>query len=172
VDRSLILRQGGAADARPAAAVGIASRRAARRALFSDEYLEQLDVAAEAADIATLLADASKDARLWVAERSGSLVAFGLTEMWPEDDGVRSAYLDSLYVDPSLFRQGIGSTLLAFVESKLAEEGFVSAYLWSLEIAIAAAAFYEATGWRRTGRSKLLHLDNPRTVELWTKSLL
>jgi hypothetical protein len=89
VDRSLILRPGGTADARPAAEVSVASRRVARRGLVSDEYLDQFDVEAEAAELATLLADARKDARLWIAERSGSLVAFALTEMWPEDDGFR-----------------------------------------------------------------------------------
>ena len=122
--------------------------------------------------MATLLANAGTDARLWIAERSGTLIAFALTDIWPEDGNRRSAYLDSLFVEPSRFRQGIGSTLLAFVESKLAEDGFVTVYLWSLEIAIDAASFYEATGWRRTGRSKQLHLDVARTAELWTKSLL
>jgi hypothetical protein len=50
-------------------------------------------------------------------------------------------------------------------------DGLTTAYLWSVFVATAAASFYEATGWRRTGRTRMLDLDQPRTVELWTKAL-
>lgn len=121
--------------------------------------------------MAQLLRGESKTPRLWVAEHSGRLAAFALTTVWSEDDTHRSAYIDSLYVEPNLFRRGIGSRLLAFTESQLAQAGFVTGFLWSVTSATDAASFYAAKGWRRTGRTKRLNLDRPRGAELWTKTL-
>jgi ribosomal protein S18 acetylase RimI-like enzyme len=171
MDAGTRLRRGGIPDVREAVRVGIASRRAARRGLYADPYLDGFDADDEATQLTRLLADESRRSRLWVAEQSGRVVAFALTTIWPEDPTHRSAYLDSLYVDPSMFRRGIGSRLLAFTESHLAEAGFHTAFLWSVAEATDAAAFYAATGWRRTGRTKQLNLDRPRTAELWTKSV-
>ena len=104
------------------------------------------------------------------AERQrGRVCADGAVAGRPKE--APTAYLANLYVEPSLFRQRIGSRLLHFVERELIATGFRSVVAWVVEDAPAAQSFYAAQGWKPTGRVKDLLLDRSRLVRLWQKML-
>jgi ribosomal protein S18 acetylase RimI-like enzyme len=107
-----------------------------------------------------------------VAEEAGQVVAFAKAGPWMEDDFGSVAELDELYVEPSRFRQGIGTRLLRFVEAELAAAGFDRAVLWVLKDDRAAQAFYVERGWLPGDRFKELPKDQPRVVQFWQKMLV
>jgi ribosomal protein S18 acetylase RimI-like enzyme len=153
------------------AEVEVSSVRSSRRGIYDDSYLERLNQHAVAEELRRVLGADADGTRLWVAERSGTVVAFAQTDPWPEASDSSTAYLANLYVKPQLFRQGVGSQLLHFVEEELRAAGFQSVLAWVVEDARAAQSFYSAQAWRPTGRFKDLLLDRRRVVQLWQKTL-
>jgi ribosomal protein S18 acetylase RimI-like enzyme len=71
--------------------------------------------------------------KVWVAEAEGCPVAF----MAMEND-----FVDQLYVHPDHWRQGIGEALLNFAKSRYPQH----LWLYTLQINVAARAFYEKHG--------------------------
>jgi len=108
------------------------------------------------------------------AERDGAVVGwatFGSARL-PEREGWGE--LAGLYVDPAAARSGIGRTLIAEVERRLAAAGFARAYLWALDGNAPAEAAYDRYGWfadgatledRRTDPTRVL-LDRARVRDL------
>jgi GNAT superfamily N-acetyltransferase len=64
----------------------------------------------------------------------------------------------ALYVDPSSWRQGVGSSLLAFGESWLEAGGVDTAVLWTATESQQSRRFYERRGWSTTGGEQVQHL--------------
>jgi GNAT superfamily N-acetyltransferase len=97
-----------------------------------------------------------RDDRNWTRlgfDRDGILIA--MLSWCPGDDAQlaaqdgSSAYLRSVFVDPSRWREGIGSRLMAIAEDAMLAHGFRASYLWTPREG-EARAFYEALGWRAT----------------------
>lgn len=61
--------------------------------------------------------------------------------------------IESLFVDPELWRGGIGSALLDRACNRIAERGHTVARLWVMEPNQAARSFYESAGWSKDGRT-------------------
>lgn len=57
----------------------------------------------------------------------------------------------AMFVDPSAWRQGIGSALMKGALAGLRERGFEEVTLWSFERSMRSRSFYEALGFRLDG---------------------
>jgi predicted N-acetyltransferase YhbS len=113
------------------AKVEVAFVQASRRDIYEAAYLASLSLGVVTAEVGDALRDEEAESRLWVAERSGNVVAFVQTERWREGaTQAPTAFLANLYVEPSLFRQRIGSRLLHFVERELIATGFRTRGWW------------------------------------------
>lgn len=79
-------------------------------------------------------------ALLWLAERDGTVAGIG---------GIRDGQeISLLYVDPDHIGCGVGSALLAKLESELSKAGCRVAYL---DATRTACDFYAARGWKPSG---------------------
>jgi len=70
----------------------------------------------------------------------------------------------SLYVHPSSWRRGVGSTLLAFAEAWLIDRRVHTATLWTAKESHQARGFYEHHGWRASGATQTQHLGPSRVA--------
>ena len=89
--------------------------------------------------------------RWWVAEIDAVLVGFvGIgSSRDPIDPALGE--LDTIAVDPTCWRQGIGRALLAVALSYLRAVGYRQAVLWTLAHYQQGQRFYEAAGWMFDG---------------------
>ena len=89
--------------------------------------------------------------RWWVAEHMGSIVGF--VGIGPSRDPVdaRLGELDTVAVDPSHWRTGIGKALMSVALRHLVADGYDEAIVWTVEGYERGIAFYESTGWSRDG---------------------
>lgn len=74
--------------------------------------------------------------------------------------------VQSIYLDPDYFRRGLGRSLLAAAEERLADMGFQNAILWVFVDNQAARRFYEAMGWRVEPRTALMELGGRQLTEI------
>ena len=103
--------------------------------------------------------------RWWVAERMGSIAGF--VGIGPSRDPVdaRLGELDTIAVDPSHWRTGIGKELMSVALRYLVADGYDEAIVWTVQGYERGIAFYEAMGWscdggvRYEGRQIRLRLD-------------
>jgi GNAT superfamily N-acetyltransferase len=74
--------------------------------------------------------------------------------------------LDTIAVDPAYWRRGIGRALMDTAVDALRAEGYRRVILWTPARYPQGHAFYEQTGWRRTGatRSEGRHLAFERDL--------
>lgn len=94
---------------------------------------------------------ANSDSSMFVAERDERIGGFlQLANTHSE--------VISLYVDPSVWRIGVGSMLLAFGEVALSDRGEESAMLWTARDSTQSRSFYERHEWLATGRSQSQNL--------------
>ena len=91
----------------------------------------------------------------WIAEGAGGLVAAG--GGWAPAADPAGAELHKLYVLAELRRQGIARRLVAMAEAAARSRGSRFMELWSDTRFMEAHAFYEALGYRRTGRTRDLN---------------
>jgi ribosomal protein S18 acetylase RimI-like enzyme len=82
------------------------------------------------------------------------------------DDPPRRAWLEGLWVDPSVRRSGVGSALIEAVAAWSRERGADALDLSVTENNEAAAALYAATGFVKTGRRRPLPAD-PSRIEVF-----
>ena len=89
--------------------------------------------------------------RWWVAEHMGSIAGF--VGIGPSRDPVdaRLGELDTIAVDPSHWRIGIGKALMSVASRYLIVDGYDEAIVWTVEGYERGIAFYEAMGWSRDG---------------------
>jgi GNAT superfamily N-acetyltransferase len=94
------------------------------------------------------LADAAWMHGAWDATgRLVATVAFRPSDEHPAE----VAHVGLVFVRPKRWRQGIAGTLLERAEGEMVVRGFVREQLWTPKGA-PAEHFYQARGWRRTGR--------------------
>ena len=91
----------------------------------------------------------SGPAQWWVAEIDGAIDGFvGITPSRdPVEDGLGE--LDTIAVDPTHWRAGVGSALMAIAVDGLARAGYRRAILWTVAEYVRGQAFYWSQGWRR-----------------------
>ena len=77
----------------------------------------------------------------------------GFVGIGPSRDSVdtRLGELDTIAVDPSHWRTGIGKALMSVALRYLVVDGYDEAIVWTVEGYERGIAFYEAMGWSRDG---------------------
>lgn len=90
-----------------------------------------------------------------VAERDGRAV--GCASFEPADGRNGVAYLSRLFVDPKLWRAGIGSALLGEAIAEMRERDFEWAELYAAAGNASARVFYERRGWRAEDQTRHWH---------------
>lgn len=159
-------------DAEAISRIQIASWRAAYRSIMPAEFLATLDEAERAdrwrgrigpaapAESATFVA---------VDERDPDRVV-GFAHIGPvRDDDVAPAgrgEVYTLYVDPSAWRRGIGSALLAAADEHWRPTDVRELLLWVFEDNAQARAFYEAQGWEADGTRRLDDFGGAQPAEI------
>lgn len=98
----------------------------------------------------------------WVAEGAGGLIA--AAGGWAPAADPAGAELHKLYVLAECRRQGIARRLVAMAEAAARRRGSRFVELWSDTRFLEAHSFYEALGYRRTGRIRDLN-DLSNTTE-------
>ena len=98
-------------------------------------------------DAIDLPADQIADGHVFVCERAGGAVGFGV--VLPRDDG--EAELDGLFVEPSAWRAGVGTCLIAEAERLAASQGASSLHVIANRRAL---GFYEACGFELSGQAQ------------------
>jgi GNAT superfamily N-acetyltransferase len=115
-----------------------------RAALMLDEYREALLAHPDAVELPV---EHITQGRTLVAERNSVLAGFAV--VLPRDDG--DADLDGLFVEPAMWRQGIGTQLTRAAESLAASRG--AKYLHVVAHP-GALAFYDACGFAPVGETQ------------------
>jgi GNAT superfamily N-acetyltransferase len=92
--------------------------------------------------------------RWWVAELGGAVV--GLAGIGPSRDPIDSELgeLDTIAVEPSRWRSGIGRRLMSVALDHLVADGYREAVLWTLARYPRGQQFYAATGWKLDGGTR------------------
>ena len=152
------LRDATPADARAIAVVTVRSWRTAYRGLLPDDVLAGLSVHdREQLWSDTLTARPSRTCAV-VATVAGDIVGFAATgpPLVPADRADATlGDLYALYLEPAVWRRGIGTRLHAAALDRLRVSGFTHAGLWVLDTNEPAWRFYRHHGWTETGRSQV-----------------
>lgn len=115
-----------------------------RASLAWEDYREALLGHPDAIDLPL---EQITEGRTLVAERSGQIVGF--TVVLPRHDG--NAELDALFVEPNVWRRGIGRRLLDEARKLVAEAGATALYVVANP---RAKNFYRACGFVLTGETQ------------------
>lgn len=161
-------------DAEAIAAIQVAGWQTAFRGIASDDYLDALDPAPEAAGWRTGIArPPSKRQRIFVADLESEIVGF-VTVFPSRDEDLNPdqvGEVGAIYVSPQHWRRGAGRALMARAIDALRSLGFTDAILWTLAASRRSRSFYEAGGWRADGSTKEIDLGFPVTLVRYRLSL-
>jgi ribosomal protein S18 acetylase RimI-like enzyme len=139
-------------DAVTIAPVHVRSWQAAYRGLMDQAMLDSLRVEDRIELWQRQLAGPNPGTRL-IVESDGEVVGFavGMRASAGED---RAAEVYSIYLDPSVWRAGIGSALLDEAVAELRSDAPTPVILWVVEGNDRACRFYESRGWYFDGGRK------------------
>jgi GNAT superfamily N-acetyltransferase len=149
-----ILRPAEPNDAVAVAGVHVRSWQVAYRGLLPDGYLDGLRPEERAQRYTFDRVDAQQPETL-VALLHGEIRGFATLRPVPDPDVASVGELCGLYVDPSWWGKGIGTSLLAAVRARLVERGFSVAILWVLIGNTRARKIYSMDGWVCDGSSRV-----------------
>jgi ribosomal protein S18 acetylase RimI-like enzyme len=152
------LRDATPADAHAIATVLVRSWRAAYRGLLPDAVLAGLSIPDRERFWSHALTTRAPQTGTVVATVAGAVVGLAATgpPLVPADRADPTlGDLYALYLDPDVWRRGIGTRLHAAALDRLRSGGFTHAGLWVLDTNDRALRFYLRHGWTDTGRSQL-----------------
>lgn len=135
--------------------VHLASQRAAYRSFFPHQFFEA-NTRENSRAIWRERLFAAPPLNLHLATDRGRVAGFVGFGTSPRFDDGNHAEIRVLHVHPDYWRRGVGTTLLGFAESRLAEAGFAEATLWVYTRNDRARRFYEAKGWLADGTAELV----------------
>jgi len=144
------VRKARVSDAPDIAGIHVRAWQLAYRGVLSDQLLDGLSVAERASSWRELLSASDDRWLTLVAESSRGLAGFCSVAMPSRDERVTdvAAEVRALYVDPSQWRQGVGSAMLARALNELIELGSREVVLWVLPENHSALAFYRRFGFK------------------------
>lgn len=166
------LRDATPADAHAIATVLVQSWRAAYRGLLPDDVLAGLSVHDREQLWSDSLTARPAHTRIVVAALGDAIVGFAATgpPLVPDDRADPTlGDLYALYLNPDVWRRGIGTQLHAAALNRLRSCGFTHAGLWVLDTNERALRFYNRHGWTDTGRTQVDH--GPGGAELHERRL-
>lgn len=122
------------------------------RGLVSDEILDGLSVADRAATWQTVLQRSVEEAFTVVAERDGRVVGFCsmIAPSRDDDAGAETCEAAAIYVEPELWRMGVGGALLVAALREL-DGSWDEVTLWVFADNARALAFYRRFGFHADG---------------------
>jgi GNAT superfamily N-acetyltransferase len=164
-------RRGGWPTCWPAIAVPVQSWRAPHRGLLPNDVLADLSISDRERFWSDTLT-APVYTRIVVAAIGDAIVGFAATGPPPVPDDRADPTLGdlyALYVDPDVWRRGIGTQLHAAAPDRLRSCGFTHAGLWVLDTNERALRFYNHHGPTDTGRTQVDH--GPGGTELHERRL-
>jgi len=92
----------------------------------------------------------------WLIEADKIIAGYLSTGIERLDSIPETVEIKELYVHPNYWRMGLGRTLVDSVHEQLAARGCGEIYLWVLEANEKGRAFYEAIGFKKDRRKKLV----------------
>jgi GNAT superfamily N-acetyltransferase len=152
------LRDATPADAHGIATVLVQSWRAAYRGLLPDDVLADLSVPDREQFWSDILAAPPRHTAAVVAMIGPDVVGFAATgpPLVPADrDDSTLGDLYALYLNPDIWRRGIGTRLHTAALDRLRSCGFTHAGLWVLETNERAVRFYLRQGWTDARRTQV-----------------
>jgi ribosomal protein S18 acetylase RimI-like enzyme len=158
LDPVVTLRAARLEDASAVAGIHVRAWQIAYRGLLPDDYLDALRPEDRASRYAFARPEGMSNPdqpKTIVAVKDGSIVGFATTRPSPDSDVPDAAELAALYVDPPMWRSGIGRQLIAEARESLRRSGFHEATLWVLVSNDRAQRFYRADGWQPDGQRRL-----------------
>jgi len=161
------IRRATGVDAEAIAGIQVRGWQAAYAGLMPQQYLDSLSVADRTKQWRAWIDEAAGGVRVWLAEETGSAVAFASTgpSRDPEGEpGTGEVY--AIYVEPSMIGTGRGSELFAHVVADLRAQGYRRAELWVLPGNSHARQFYERAGWRADGAEKVQPFGDIEVIEI------
>jgi ribosomal protein S18 acetylase RimI-like enzyme len=151
------------------AALHIEGWKAAYGGLVDQGYLDSLSVEQRIKDWQGWMA--AGESETLIAEIGGKPSGFittGRTKTPPPGSSpirpLYSAEVYALYLDPSAFRQGVGTALLKQAAADLKDQKHSSLCLWVLDGNARAKAFYEKMGGQKVG-SKMVEIGPSKLKE-------
>jgi ribosomal protein S18 acetylase RimI-like enzyme len=139
-------------DAALIAPVHVRSWQSAYEGVMDADFLDSISVAARTEMWRGLLDGANPGARL-LAARGGETIGFLVgARVSPSTEGAAEVF--SIYLDPSVWRGGIGTALLDAGVRALRAEGPTAIILWVADGNERACRFYESRGWYFDGGRK------------------
>lgn len=160
VDRAAnaIVRRAVAGDADAIADIHACAWQEAYRGLLPDQLIADVVAGRDRRGDAfrRLLADDDAPQRIWVATVESKVVGMAVwSPSRDEDATAATADVEAIYLDPPVWRRGIGHRLLQAVVGEIVDSGFTEATLWVLDTNERARRFYEAAGWQPDGATKV-----------------
>jgi GNAT superfamily N-acetyltransferase len=139
------------ADTLRVAEIHVYGWRNAYRGIVSDDYLfNKMTVSKSADRFENAVRDNTEESYVF---DDGILKAFMTIGSCRDADKTESFELWGIYVDPFMQRQGIGSQMISFCETKAIERGHKEICLWVFEKNENARAFYEKFGYLPDGNT-------------------
>jgi GNAT superfamily N-acetyltransferase len=140
------------ADAEAMGRVHVDAWRWAYEGLFDPSLLARRNADSAAAMWRRIIAAGTST--VLVAERDGAVVGFAGCGAGRDEDVPGAGELYAIYIDPAVYRTGVGSALMARVLEELSAAGFGDAIVWVLEGNQRGRRFYQDWGWQPDGATK------------------
>ena len=155
-------------DAAGIAGVHVRSWQVAYRGLLSDERLDGLSVEEREQRWAGVLGEGDGDSFTLVADLDDRVAGFCSVAAPSRDTdaGERTAEVGAIYVEPQLWRRGIGTALLAAAVDELRRGGWHEATLWVFAENAVARGFYARFGFAPDGSAATHETGGPAVLRL------
>jgi len=158
-----IIRRAEVSDADDIAGIHVRSYQHAYKSLMQSEYLESLTVEKQTAKWQKWL----EGGTTLVAESEQKLLGFcSVGETRDEDLGPSVGEVYALYIEPGLWRGGIGTNLCNAGLQTLWEAGFERVMLWVLAENVVGRGFYEKHGFSPDGHEEPFRVGDIELPEL------
>lgn len=164
----LSVRRATPLDAHAIAEIHVRAWKVAYHGLIPDELLDGLSVAQREQFWREATAGGHGAGAIFVADRDGDVAGFCAlaTPSRDEDADDGTAAIGAIYVDPSAWRRGVGSLLMAAALAELRAGGWRFVTLWVLAANRQARSFYARFGFEPDGAEMGGERSGQREVRL------
>ncbi|MDR2687789.1 MAG: GNAT family N-acetyltransferase [Oscillospiraceae bacterium] len=113
------------------------------------------------------------DHEIYVPVLDGNVVGFLSLRQPDAHENLPGCYYEvgGIYLDPTVYRQGIGRRLMAFAEDRAREKGKTAMMLWVFEDNAPSRRFYEACGYRPDGTGETSDYGRPLRAVRYVKEI-